>query len=61
MQTICLGLCARDIAVWMHINTAFVLSTLILRGDSWAGSCQVRLTIRGETAAGGGGGEAYRS
>ena len=55
------GPCARDIAVWMDINTAFDRPTLVSCSDSWAGSCQVRLTIRGETAGGGGGGEAYRS
>ena len=51
----------RDCAVMMFFNIAFAMSTLVSLADSGAGSCQVRSTIRGETAGGGGSGEAYSS
>ena len=54
-------MCTRDCAGMMFFNIAFVWSSLNLLADSQTGSCQVRSTIKGETAGGGGSGEAYSS
>ena len=51
----------RDCAVMMFFNIAFVFWTFVSLAHSQTGSCQVQSTFRGETAGGGGSGEAYSS